>query len=247
MNCAQVRVVEDAFELAVVELRHVVALERPLQTPLHVQPGERHRAVLRHRRDEQVELLIAEHVGEGDLRAAEHVAAARHAERDRRPALEEQLLELALLLLVVRHQRVHQRRLEVDDRPGRSEVGRRDLGDLVLALEDVQAVLALEVGDERQRGCAGASLQHHRRDVARQRVGVLLQLVGLQVERPEVVDLPVLRDLRLDRLGRVHRRRREHQRVGVEELRAALVVRAEGQLRRVARRRRPCGTASRCR
>jgi hypothetical protein len=59
------------------------------------------RAVLRHRRDEQAELLIAEHVGEGHLRAAEHVAAARHAERDRRPALEEQLLELALLLLVV--------------------------------------------------------------------------------------------------------------------------------------------------
>jgi hypothetical protein len=39
---AQVRIVEDAFELAVIELRPVVAREGPLQTLLHVLPRERH-------------------------------------------------------------------------------------------------------------------------------------------------------------------------------------------------------------
>ena len=50
---------------------------------------------------EHVELLVAEHVGEGHLRAAEQVAAAGHADVDRRPAVEEQLLERALLARVL--------------------------------------------------------------------------------------------------------------------------------------------------
>ena len=58
------------------------------------------RAVLRDRGDEEVELLVAEHVGERHLRAAEQVAAAGDADVHRRPAVEEQLLERALLLLV---------------------------------------------------------------------------------------------------------------------------------------------------
>ena len=56
------------------------------------------------------------------------------------------------------------------------------------------------------------------------------ELAGLQVERPDVVDVAVARDLRVDRLRRIGGRRREHQRVGVEELRRRVVVGAEGQL-----------------
>ena len=50
------------------------------------------------------------------------------------------------------------------------------------------------------------------------------------------MDGAVLGDVGIDRLGRIGRRRREHQRVGVDELRAALVVRAEGELRGLAGR-----------
>ena len=67
-----------------------------------------------------------------------------------------------------------------------------------------------------------------------ERVGVLPQLVGLQVERPDVVDVAVARDLGVERLIRVGRGRREHQRVGVDELRPAVVVRAERELRLLA-------------
>ena len=196
---------------------------------------------------EHVELLIAEHVGERDLRAAEEVAAAGDAEIHRRPAVEEHLLELALLLLVLGHQRVRHRRLEVDDRPGRAEVGGRGLGQRFLALERVQPVLALVIGDEGDARLRRAVAQHHRRVVAGERIGELLQLAVLQVERPDVVDGAVLRDVGIDRLGRIGGGRGEHQRVGVEELRAAFVVRAEGQLRALAGREIQAGTAFRCR
>ena len=43
------------------------------------------------------EVLVAQHVGEGDLAAAEEVAAGGDAHVERRPALQEQLLERALL------------------------------------------------------------------------------------------------------------------------------------------------------
>ena len=70
-----------------------------------------------------------------------------------------------------------------------------------------------------------------RRDVAAGRVGVLAQLAGDQAQRPDVEDVAVARDLGLDRLRRVHRGRREHQRRAVDELGLPLVVGAEGELR----------------
>ena len=98
-----------------------------------------------------------------------------------------------------------------------------------LARQRVDAVLALVVGDE---GDLGRLLiaQHDRRDVAGQRVRVLLQLATLQVQRPDVVDVAVARHFRIDRLIRIDRGRGEHDRVGVDELRAAIVVRAERDL-----------------
>ena len=83
--------------------------------------------------------------------AAEEVAAAGHAERHRRPAFEEQLLERALLVDVRRHQRVRLRRREVDGRPLRP-TPKSDDGDGVqrfFARQRVDAVLALVVGHER--------------------------------------------------------------------------------------------------
>ena len=56
------------------------------------------------------------------------------------------------------------------------------------------------------------------------------QLAVLQVERPDVVDVAVARDVGIDRLVRIGRRRREHQRVLIDELRRRIVMRAERQL-----------------
>ena len=113
---AVLRIVEHAGIVAVIELRLRVGLHRVLEPPRQVRIRERHRPVLRDRRGEDVELLVAEHVGERHLRAAEQVAAARDADVDRRAPLEEQLLERALRLDVRLDQRVADRRLEVDDR-----------------------------------------------------------------------------------------------------------------------------------
>ena len=119
--------------------------------------------------------------------------------------------------------------------PGDAEVGAGDGVQRFLARQRVDAVLALVVGHERDlRGLLIA--QHDRRDVAGQRVRVLLQLAVLQVQRPDVVDVPVARDFRVDRLVRIDRRRREHDGVVVDELRAAVVVRAERDLRLLAAR-----------
>src|SRR5690606_1394974 len=73
-----------------------------LEPARQVQEAERERPVLGDRRGEDVELLVAEHVAEGDLRAAEDVAAAGHADIDRGPPVEEQLLEGTLPLRVLR-------------------------------------------------------------------------------------------------------------------------------------------------
>ena len=62
------RIVEHAAELPVEELRLRVALQRVLEAPRQVDVRQRQRAVLRDRRGEDVELLVAEHVAEGDLR-----------------------------------------------------------------------------------------------------------------------------------------------------------------------------------
>ena len=94
----------------------------------------------------------------------------------------------------------------------------------------VDAVLALVIGHERDLR-RFLIVQDDRRHVAGQGVGVLLQFAVLQVQRPDVVDVAVARDFRIDRLVRVGRGRREHDRVRVHELGAAVVVRAEGDLR----------------
>jgi hypothetical protein len=94
----------------------------------------------------------------------------------------------------------------------------------------VEFVFALVVADERDPRLGASLVQHDRRGVAAERVGVLAQLPRLQVQRPDVIDVAVARNLRVNRLGRIGRRRREHQRLGVEELRGGIVVRAERQL-----------------
>ena len=234
-DAAESGVVEDVFELPVEKLRLRVALHRPLKPAVEIQVVERHRAVLRHRRRKHAELLIAEHVGKRDLRPAEEVAAARDTEVDRRTAVEEQLFELALLLLVGGDERVRHRRLEVDDGAGRAKVGRGRFVERLFALEDVQAVFALVIGDKRDARRSAAFAEHNRRDIARQRVGELIEFARLRVERPDVVHHAVLRHFGVDRLGGIGRGGGEHQRLGVDKLRAALVVRAEGELRALAR------------
>ncbi len=153
--------------------------------------------------------------------AAEDVAVARDADVDRRSALEKHLLERASSCCMLSwHQRVLQRRLEVDDRAGRAEVRRgtrcaaapcaRACGCCNRPCSSVMKAIRLRA----------AFVEHHRRPVAAERVGVLAQLAGLQIERPDVVDVAVLRDLGLERHGRIGRGRREHDRVVVDELRA---------------------------
>ena len=120
------RVVEDAPSCAVEELCLREALQRVVEAAREVEIRERQRAVLRDRRGVEAELLVAEHVAEGDLRAAEEVAAARHAERSTggRPS-RNIFSNVPFLRLLSRDERVAERRLEVDDRSGRAEVGRR--------------------------------------------------------------------------------------------------------------------------
>ena len=101
----------------------------------------------------------------------------------------------------------------------------------LLPLERVDAVLALVVADERDP-VRLAVVQHDRRPVAAERVGVLLQLAVLQVERPDVVDVAVLArpPARAARSGSVAVDENT-MRVVVDELRRRFVVRAEGELR----------------
>ena len=115
--------------------------------------------------------------------------------------------------------------------PGGAEVGSRDRVQRLVAVEGVDAVLALVVGDEGDLGVALLVLQHDRRDVGRQRVGVLLELAALEAQRPQIEDVAVPRHFRIDRLIGIERGRREDQGLGVDELRAAVVVRAKRQLR----------------
>ncbi len=75
-----------------------------------------------------------------------------------------------------------------------------------------------------------AVVQHDRRPVAAERVGVLPQLTGFQVQRPDVVDVAVPGDFGLERHRRIRPRGREHDRVVVDELRRRLVLRPEREL-----------------
>ena len=204
-----VAVVEDVLE---------EALQRVLDSPLAVQVGEGRRTVLIHLLGVERNLFVAHHVGERDLRVAVEVAAGRHAEADRRPAREAELLERALLVNVVLDHRVAERRLEVDDRPGRSEVRRGGRGNRLVWRDDLDAVLALVVGDEPDPEHS-ARPDDDRRDVARHRVRPLLQFAGGEVERPDVRDVRVPGELRRGRRLRIHRRGREDNRLVVDELR----------------------------
>ena len=130
------------------ELRLRVGLQRVLKATRQVQVGERHRPVLRHGGGVQVELLVAEDVCECHLRAAEQIAAARHAEVHRWPAFQEELFERALLPHVLADQRVRERRHEVDNRAGRSETLAGDGVQRFLTRERVDLVLSLVVRDE---------------------------------------------------------------------------------------------------
>jgi hypothetical protein len=95
-------------------------------------------------------------------------------------------------------------------------------------------VVALVVRDEGDaRGLV--VLERDREHVAAERVGVLLQLAALQVQRPDVVDVAVLRNFRLDRLSWVEGGGGEDDRVRVEEPGRRVVVGAEGQLRPLLR------------
>ena len=58
----------------------------------------------------EADLLVAEDVGEGDLRVAVEVTAAGDAEANGRATREHHLLERALLVDVVAQQRVAERR-----------------------------------------------------------------------------------------------------------------------------------------
>ncbi len=127
-----------------------------------------------------------------------------------------------------------ERRREVDDRAWLAEVGARHGVQRLFTLQRVDAVLTLVIGNEGDPGRRGVA-QDHRRDVRRERIGVLTQLAVLQVERPDVVDVAVARHLGLDRLVGVDRRRGEDDRIRIDELRAAVVVRAERDLRLLAR------------
>src|SRR5437588_511186 len=82
-------------------------------------------------------------------------------------------------------------RLEVDRGSRRAEVRCRRRVERLLALEGVDAVLALVVADERDPVGALAVVEDDRRPVAAERVGVLAQLAGRHVERPDVVDVAV--------------------------------------------------------
>ena len=93
------RVVQDAAELTVVEQRLREALRRVLEAVRQVDVREGELAVLRDRRGVDVELMVAEHVAEGDGRAAEDVAAARHADVDRRPPSRNSLPKVLFLLI----------------------------------------------------------------------------------------------------------------------------------------------------
>ena len=223
------RVVEARLQ-PVEELGLREALDGVLEALRQVGVREGERAELRHRGGKEREVLVAEHVAEGDGGAAEDVTAARHAEVDRRPSVQEQLLEPALHACVGRDERVRQRRLEVHDRAGLAEVGggRRDHR-LREGLR-VQAVFALVIGHKGHPPVVGVG-NDHRRDDAGERVGVLAEVAVAQVERPQVEDLAVADDLGVDHGGRIGGRRGKDEGVGVEELRGRLVVGAEGQLR----------------
>jgi hypothetical protein len=100
----------------------------------------------------------------------------------------------------------------------------------LLEIECVETVVALVVVDEREAGRCAVFRQHDGRQDAAEGIRVLPELAVLQAQRPQIEDVAVARDFRRQRRRRVGRRRREDERVGVEELRRAFVLGAEGEL-----------------
>src|SRR5262249_8415142 len=74
------RIVEKPPKLAVKERGLREALKRVLEPAGQVHPRQRERAVLLDGGGEEIELLIPEHVSEGDLGASKDVAVARDAD-----------------------------------------------------------------------------------------------------------------------------------------------------------------------
>ncbi len=221
---------QDARAVTKEELRLRERLHRVMEPPCDVHVRGRHRPELRDGRDGEVELLVAEHVRERDLCAAEQIAPARQPDVHRRPTFQEQFLERALFPDVAPEQCMDEWWLEVDDRPGDAELRGRDRVQRLLARERVHPVLPLVIGYERDARNLLVP-EHHRGDIGRERVRELPELAVLQVERPDVVDVPVAGDLGIGRLVRIRGRGREDDRARVHELRSAVVVRAEGDLR----------------
>ena len=168
------------------------------------------------------EVLVAEDVGEGDLGAAEEIAARGHAQVQGRTSFELHSLEPLLGPLVLGDHLVGHVGLEVD----RALVGGTDfllhLLHGVGRVPGVETVLGLVVGDE-GHPIRVLSLEDGGRHVAAEGVGVLLDDPGLEVQAPEVRDVVVL-----------VRREVEALAVGGEG-RSQVVVGPEGELGLAAR------------
>ena len=228
------RIVEIVAELPIEELRLRIALQRPLEPPRQIQIRKCHRLVLLNGRGVEAELRIAEHIGERHLRPPEDVPAARDAHVHRRAAVEEHLVEAPLLDFVFSHHRVLNRRLEIDDRSRRAEIGRRHGLHRLLHIEGMHAVVALVIRDKGQPRLAAGFRQHHRVHDAAERVRILLQLAVFQAQRPEIEDVAVARHVGREGNGGIGGRRRKNQHVLIEKFRAGFILRAERQLRLLA-------------
>jgi hypothetical protein len=120
--------------------------------------------------------------------------------------------------------------VNVHDRPGLAEVGGATVVEHAIEPYRLNPFLTLVIGDERDlRRFAVA--QNGRREIAAARVGHLLQLAGAEIQRPDVRDIAVLRDLRRERRLGIDRRGREGDQRRIHELHARVVVRAERQCR----------------
>ena len=213
------------------EVEHVLreALNRVVEPASDVHVREGRGPVLQDRLRVERDLLVAEHVGERDLRVAVQVAAARHAQRHRRSAGQGHLLEGALAAHVVAQERVAERGREIEDRSRSAEVLGGDEGQLGVARDRVHAVAAFVVVHERDAH-SGFLTEDDRREIAGGRVRHLAQLVRGEVERPDVRNGAVARHGNRQRHARIRRRRREDDRAIVHELGVGVVVAAEREL-----------------
>ena len=133
---------------------------------------------------------------------------------------------------VGRVERVGQRRLKVDQRARTTEIGSVGRIERLVVLDGMESVLRSEVGDEADAGEVGVLVRREddRVDDPGRVVGELMQRAVLQIQRPEVEDLPVAGGIGIDRLRRIDGSRREHDGAFVEKLPAGFVVGSERQL-----------------